>query len=177
MIETARPAMTSSTWSLLKPAEVNVVTTRSSTWAALLDERTGEHGQGGDPGVLRDALLADRLDVLRGDPFLQRQRRVERHRPGAGVCDGAGEQEHLLLRTAERATVEIPEGADEAAQEDWRLGHGCSQVGNDPKGLLQTQHGGPGLLGGRFHCVNLVPIHLFSPILTEPRDTVPRGSE
>jgi hypothetical protein len=32
IVETARPAMTSSTWSLLKPAEVNVVRARSSRW-------------------------------------------------------------------------------------------------------------------------------------------------
>jgi hypothetical protein len=82
--------------------------------SAFFDHRFRQSRKRSELAVLRQTALADRLDIRRIDPLLERQRRMERDGPCARVGHSVGEQNGLDLRFRKAAAMDIPEKSDEA---------------------------------------------------------------
>src|SRR5215831_12953623 len=85
---------------------IDVLIVETST---LFDYRFCQSRQRSKLGFLRQATLADGLDIRRIDPLFKRQRCVECDGPGARVGSRVGEQNGLDLRFREAAAMHIPE--------------------------------------------------------------------
>src|SRR5271165_607896 len=98
-----------------EPIDILIVET-----PAFFDHCFCQSRQRSELTILRQTALADGLDIRRIDPLVERQSRMERDRPSAGVDHRVGEQNGLDLRFGEAAAVHLLEQTDEAVDQNWR---------------------------------------------------------
>jgi len=105
--------------------------------AARFDQLARQDRQRGKALVHRRSACADRIDIGRRHVLLERQHRMERDCPGAGICDRVGQQQGLDLRLCECAGVDLLKQPDESLDQLRRVSHGAGDVRDQTESLLQ----------------------------------------
>ena len=132
---------------------------------ALFDHRFRQSGQRGEFAVLWQTTVTNGLHIRRIDPLLERQRRMERDGPCAGIGHRVGEQHDLDLRFREAAAVHIAEQSDEAVDQHRRCGHDSGDVRDHTESQLQLSECRLRRFGGGFNGVNRKVCHVSHPFI------------